>query len=171
MAFARTGAGLSPSLRTKRCVCGTRRPGGRLPLIADTAATSKRWASARMAAVLPPAAKTVPCDCGTLTPALRSACAGDISGPVRALAFSPDGRRLVSAAMSEDDHCRLWDAATGNLLAELPARATTRGLTFTPDGTRIVCCWNEAIHVVDPTRRQGDHGTAASRTQRSFAVP
>jgi WD40 repeat protein/serine/threonine protein kinase len=72
-------------------------------------------------------------------------------GPVRALAFSPDCRRLVSAALPADDRCRLWDAATGTLLAVLPAPATAHGLTFTPDGTRIVCCQKEAIHVVDAT--------------------
>ena len=48
-------------------------------------------------------------------------------------------------------HCRLWDADKGTLVAALPARATTRGLCFTPDGTRIVCCWNETISIVDAT--------------------
>ena len=73
------------------------------------------------------------------------------AGPVRALAFSPDGRRLVSAALPQDDHCRLWDAATGTVVAVLPAPATTHGLTFTPDGARIVCCRNEVIHILDAT--------------------
>jgi WD40 repeat protein len=71
------------------------------------------------------------------------------AGPVRALAFSPDGRRLVTAAMPEDDQCRLWDAATGTLIAVLPAQAANQGLTFSPDGARIVCCRNEVVSVLD----------------------
>jgi WD40 repeat protein len=70
------------------------------------------------------------------------------SGLLRALAFSPDGKRLVSAA---DDRCRLWDVATGALLAVLPVQAGEHGLTYTPDGARIICCRNEAIHVLDAT--------------------
>jgi WD40 repeat protein len=73
------------------------------------------------------------------------------SGPVRALAFSPDGRWLGSAALPEGDPCRLWDTATGALRAVLPAPATTRGLIFTPDGARVICCRNEAIDIVDAT--------------------
>jgi eukaryotic-like serine/threonine-protein kinase len=73
------------------------------------------------------------------------------SGPVRAVAFSPDGRQVVSAALPEGDQCRLWDAATGALIAVLPAPATTRGLTFTPDGARVVCGRGDTVHVVDVT--------------------
>jgi eukaryotic-like serine/threonine-protein kinase len=95
------------------------------------------------------------------TGAPLAVCRGH-SGPVKALVFSPDGRRLVSAAMPEVDACRLWDADTGSLLAVLPARATTRGLTFTPDGTRIVCCWNDRISIV---------GAANGTEDRSLHVP
>ena len=70
---------------------------------------------------------------------------------MRALAFSPDGTRLVSTAMPQDDHCRLWDAAAGTLLAVLPAQAGTDGLAFTPDGARIVCCRNDVVSVLDAT--------------------
>jgi WD40 repeat protein len=82
------------------------------------------------------------------TGAQLGVCRGH-SGSVHALAFNPDGRRLVSAGLPEDDRCRLWNAATGALIAVLPAQATTHGLTFTPDGGRIVCCRNESIIVVD----------------------
>jgi WD40 repeat protein len=33
----------------------------------------------------------------------------------------------------------------------LPAQAAIHGLTFTPDGARIVCCRNEVVSVLDAT--------------------
>jgi WD40 repeat protein/serine/threonine protein kinase len=64
---------------------------------------------------------------------------------VMALAFSPDGTRLVSAAPHEQA-CRVWNAQTGEPIAVLRAKGNEtltiarNGLTFTPDGTRIVVC-------------------------------
>ena len=71
-------------------------------------------------------------------------CRGQ-DGPIRALAFSPDGGRLVSTPDSAGEPSRLWEAATGTLLAVLPARVNT----FTPDGTRIVGPADDSFHVVD----------------------
>jgi WD40 repeat protein/serine/threonine protein kinase len=84
------------------------------------------------------------------TGAARGTCRGH-AGSIQALAFSPDSRRLVSAANPDDEPCRLWDMATGTLVAVLPARAGAQGLFFTPDGTRIVCCRDDAIHVLAAT--------------------
>jgi WD40 repeat protein len=61
------------------------------------------------------------------------------AGTVRSLAFSPDGRRIISGG-SDDRTLRLWDAATG--LAALPPLVghtdVVTSVAFSPDGHRIV---------------------------------
>jgi WD40 repeat protein len=58
-------------------------------------------------------------------------------GFVRAVQFSPDGRKLLSA--SEDGTARLWDPETGHPVSE-PMRHGARVMNaeFSPDGSRVV---------------------------------
>ncbi len=59
---------------------------------------------------------------------------------LRALVFSPDGRRLATAGSSSGDLFRLWDVASRRCLLTLPAadrRFYTR-LGFSPDGTTLL---------------------------------
>ena len=53
---------------------------------------------------------------------------------VRAAVFSPDGNRIVSCSKAE---VRVWDSATGKLLATLTVPSGSGGLAFSPDGTRL----------------------------------
>jgi WD40 repeat protein len=56
---------------------------------------------------------------------------------VYAVAFSPDGRRVLTG--SEDHTARLWDAATGKLLGEPFRHETPVGLVvFSPDGRSVI---------------------------------
>ncbi len=60
------------------------------------------------------------------------------SGSVLGVAFSPDGRRIVSG--STDDTLRLWNAETGQPLGA-PLTGHTQavsGVAFSPDGRRVV---------------------------------
>ncbi|CAG7852040.1 Ribosome assembly protein 4 {ECO:0000303/PubMed:16221974} AltName: Full=Notchless protein homolog 1 {ECO:0000250/UniProtKB:Q9VPR4}; AltName: Full=Ribosome biogenesis factor RSA4 {ECO:0000303/PubMed:19737519} [Serendipita indica DSM 11827] len=67
---------------------------------------------------------------------------------VTAIAFSPDGSRIVSG--SDDETIRLWDAETGQSLGE-PFRGHTNSVTavaFSPDGSRIVSgSWDNTIRL------------------------
>jgi WD40 repeat protein len=56
---------------------------------------------------------------------------------VRSAAFSPDGRRIVTA--SQDTTARIWDANTGYEVAQLRGHTDrVGGAAFSPDGSRIV---------------------------------
>ena len=58
------------------------------------------------------------------------------AGEVRACAFSPDGRRIVSA--SADNTLKLWDARQEPNWPPLRATRMGDGCAFSPDGGRIV---------------------------------
>jgi dipeptidyl aminopeptidase/acylaminoacyl peptidase len=56
---------------------------------------------------------------------------------VQTASFSPDGRRIVTAA--EDHAARVWDAATGQQIAALEVHSGLgESASFSPDGQRIV---------------------------------
>jgi WD40 repeat protein len=58
-------------------------------------------------------------------------------GLVRSVAFSPDGRRLVTA--SDNENPKVWDVATGREVLTLkPHSARVSSAAFSPDGRRLI---------------------------------
>ena len=116
-------------------------PDGRRIVTASNDRTARIWdaASGVQLAVLSGHGEGLPSD--------------DESGNVRSAAFSPDGRRIVTA--SNDKSARVWDAATGRQLAVLSGHdQAVRTAAFSPDGRRIVTA------SADQTARIWDAATA-----------
>ena len=62
---------------------------------------------------------------------------GDYKYPVRAVAFSPDGRRLVSGDNDFDSNVRVWDVTTGLEVRFSPLKGhdfAMNSVAYSPDG-------------------------------------
>ncbi len=74
---------------------------------------------------------------------------------VLSVAFSPDGRRLASGGDNGDNTLKLWDAATGELLAKFPTEWESwwgihvRDLAFSPDGRYLAFSSGSGLRVID----------------------
>ena len=64
-----------------------------------------------------------------------------------ALAYSPDGARVVTA--SKDATARVWDAASHTLVSTLRGhRSAINTIAFSPDGARLVTASDDATATV-----------------------
>lgn len=66
------------------------------------------------------------------------------SSPDWSVAFSPDGRRVVTGVGST---FQVWDAETGKLMLTLPVRYPSFGVRFSDDGTRILITGYEHVNI------------------------
>jgi WD40 repeat protein len=66
-------------------------------------------------------------------------------GEIKSVAFSPDGKRLASAAETwrVDGEIKVWDVETGQELHTLPGVGTS--VAFSPDGRRIAGAGKQSI--------------------------
>src|SRR5262249_52017815 len=69
------------------------------------------------------------------------------SGSVNAVAFSPDGRTVLSG--SGDHTIKLWDVATGKLVRTFEGHSgTVSSVAFSPDGRTILSgSWDASVRV------------------------
>jgi WD40 repeat protein len=62
--------------------------------------------------------------------------------PVRCVAWSPDGKRIVSGG--ENKHVHVWDPATGQHVIRISPDASASSLVFTPSGEFVLTAWEWA---------------------------
>jgi WD40 repeat protein len=77
-------------------------------------------------------------------------------GPVKAAAFSPDGKLVATG--SDDSSVRTWNVADGAMIAKLPMPKPVTALSFNKDGTQLIAghadnvirLWATPTAAVDP---------------------
>ena len=62
---------------------------------------------------------------------------------VTSVAFSPDGRRIVSGSF--DSTVKVWDASSGQEILTLKGPGSVDSVAFSPDGRRIVSGGGEQV--------------------------
>jgi WD40 repeat protein len=77
--------------------------------------------------------------------------------PVRSAALSSDGRSLATGG--DDKVLRLWEVATGALIAELPGHADLiSAVSFSPDGRLVVTAsWDKTARIWDLAAKRSVH--------------
>ncbi len=71
-----------------------------------------------------------------------------LPGTGQEFVLSPDGQLLASEGFDTPNEFNLWEVRSGALLRTVEPQSC-RGLTWSPDGTRLVCRHNEQIVVFD----------------------
>jgi tetratricopeptide (TPR) repeat protein len=84
------------------------------------------------------------------------------------LAFSPDGRRVLSASI--DETVRLWDAATGAEVMALPAQHAVWSAVFSPDGKTIAITDGNAVTLFESAPLRGGYGQRQTAQEAREAV-
>ncbi|MCA2212329.1 WD40 repeat domain-containing protein [Jidongwangia harbinensis] len=95
---------------------------------------------------------------------------GKHATPLSRVAWSADGRTIATATDSDTDIIRLWDAGTGNQIAEVRSKSNQSGeMKFSPDGSILAAGandWTVTLWHLDPddaVRRICDMLVPASR--------
>ncbi len=86
------------------------------------------------------------------------------------IAFSPDGKMLASVSSAPNDLLAIWDVASGQLIRYHDVVNWQGGVTWLPDGSKVVHCSQSGVELIDPMTGQRRTGDITSGNSRMVAV-
>jgi WD40 repeat protein/Tfp pilus assembly protein PilF len=97
------------------------------------------------------------------------------AGSSAALAFSPDGQRLVTATRANNAtfktlcYLQVWDAATSELVVRVSRPRGFMSVAFSPDGKLLAADWGADVKILDAATG-GESATLTGHAQQVHAV-